>query len=124
MYKKQMPTERETAPYRKKSKKSRSDSKARSNHKHRYDKVIVNSLFAYHWAGRCSVCGRVDENAFGSGLAKSVEFYKDRVDNSGLTISVPLTVPEIEKKFPGYPILTLNWKTMQYEPVTGEEEEV
>lgn len=49
--------EQEIAPYRKK-KDQKSKSEKRSNHKHIYEKIIMQSILGWQWAERCIQCGR------------------------------------------------------------------
>lgn len=84
----------------KKKKSQASKSSKRADHKHQYEKIILQAFFT-RWAERCSVCGRIKTNkglfglsdfAVQDGTANDKKYYKE------------LSLDEIKKKFVGIPI--------------------
>lgn len=66
----------EIPAYRKKSKTaSISNSQRRSDHKHKYEKIILKSIIGYQWGKKCGICGRIDDRPCIS-LQQRREFMK------------------------------------------------
>ena len=98
----------ETGVYRKKSRTaSKSDSKKRADHKHKYEPVIIadRPFPALYWGKRCSICGRMQErNRFSPDLdfVKTEARGKNRQRITGEEI---MSIPEIRAKYPGVDIV-------------------
>ena len=111
----------ETGLYRKKSKtSSKSDSKKRTDHKHKYEPVIIaDSVFtAIYWGKRCSICGRMQER---SRLTPDLDFVKpqERSKNSQrISAEELLSIPEIRAKYPGIEIVGVG----EYRPAEEEKD--
>ena len=117
--------EQEVPPHKKTSKSaSRSVGARRSDHKHAYQKVIIQDDPAggmrsrCHWAKRCRICGRVDDSNW---LKESDDLVKTRktvpVGNSTCTISLYYSVPELRKKFPEVTIMRYDYDNREFEEV-------
>lgn len=105
--------ESEVPRHRKKSRSaSRSVSSRRADHRHDYEKVILqwgrsddpDPLKQYYWGKRCRTCGRVVDPLYpfpsvSQGLVKKTV----RAGNS--RIEVFYTADELREKYPGTPIL-------------------
>ena len=107
-------TEEETSAHKKKSKtSSKSSSRKRSDHKHDYEPVIIESGLSqekYYWVKRCKVCGRVEDN-YGwfmpnakKGLVKKKETVKLKSGGT-YTFEIFYSFRELQKLFPGTAIL-------------------
>lgn len=89
----------ETFPYKKK-KPQNSKSSRHSDHKHRYEKIIVKSFLGWHWGERCTVCGRVKEKSL---FVK--EFIKPEYRNYPYySPDYCFSVEEMKEKYEGIPI--------------------
>ena len=117
--------EQEVPPHKKTSKSaSRSVGARRSDHKHDYEKVIIQDDltggmgFRCHWAKRCRICGRVDDSNW---LKESDDLVKTRktvpVGNSTCTIRLYYSLPELRKKFPEVTIMRYNYDNREFEEV-------
>ena len=123
-YNKRLPVspEEETPAHKKKSNAASTSSVGkRSSHKHDYEKVILQRSFqddGYFWGKRCKICGRVDDRdefktAASEGLVKKtvkVELH----DSSTHYFKVFHTTDELNKLFPGVPILRYSRETREY----------
>jgi hypothetical protein len=94
--------------YRKKSQtSSKSDSKKRTDHKHKYESVIiVDRVFtAIYWGKRCSICGRIQERIC---LTPDRDFVKPEARNKNrqrISAKELMSIPEIRDKYPGIEIV-------------------
>ena len=95
-------------PRHKKKKSQKSKAKMRSDHKHEYEKIIINSMFGWKWGKRCVICGRIDEGHAFSSRDKE-DFLKPDLTKSNNRISFRdyLSIQEIEEKFPHIPIFKM-----------------
>jgi len=96
--------------YRKKSKtSSKSSSNKRADHKHKYEKIILQWIFGYKWSKRCSVCGRID-SVYGSfSTMHHEDFLKpEALKKPGISNRDFLSVAEIRAKFPGVDIYKID----------------
>lgn len=107
--------ENESPTHKKKSEtSSKSASIKRSNHKHDYEKVIIESGLSapkYYWGKRCRICGRVDDSGMfkegaTEGLVKKVEKVQVQEDRYSFKIFYPLR--ELKTLFPDTTILEYN----------------
>ena len=97
-------------PKHKKKSENKSKSNKRSNHKHDYERVILQQWGDnYSWGKRCKICGRViDEWKRTEDLIKS-KYY---ISEFKSTIEIFYSPSELKKKFPNLPILKQEgWKT-------------
>ena len=96
----------EIAPHKKKSRTaSKSNSSKRSDHKHDYEKVILESWFGFEWGKRCTICGRIDSGPFNFSTSSRFDFMKpETTKKPGISFRDYLTIAEIKEKFPGVPI--------------------
>lgn len=85
-------------PKYKKKKKNNSSAKKRSDHKHQYEKIIVEDfLGGFCWGERCKICGRIVSNTLSNNSLDDFYYkYMNALD------AIP--VKEIHKKFPQYKI--------------------
>lgn len=87
--------------YRKKKSRS-SRSSRRSDHKHDYQKVIIQGICGWTWGKRCSICGRMD-NTYRPFSNK--EFLKPEYkDHPSVSTKCYMTVQELRDKYVGIPI--------------------
>ena len=119
-------TEQSDVPkYRKKKKSGKSLASRRSDHKHEYQRVILDiGLGAYHWGGCCTICGRIDDSC-GSFAEREEFMHPDEFKRGGLPYRRFLSVPELEEKFPGVPIFKWDLtgcKGSYYKQVGGFDE--
>ena len=97
----------ETGLYRKKSQtSSKSDSKKQTDHKHKYEPVIiVDRVFtAIYWGKQCSICGRMQERFH---LTPDLDFVKPEARNKNrqrISAKELLSIPEIRARYPGIEI--------------------
>ena len=109
----------EIAPYKKKSKSSRkSKSSKRADHKHDYEKVVLESWLGFNWGSRCRICGRIDTAPFNYSMSNRRDFLKpETLDKPGHSARDYLSAEEIKKKFPGVRVFECDgavrhgWKT-------------
>lgn len=88
-------------PHRKK-KEQTSKSSRRSDHKHRYEKIILQSFIGWSWGKRCTVCGRIEDDAK---FFHSKEFIKPEcVNKRGLSRDMFYGAEELKKKYSDIPI--------------------
>ena len=115
--------ELEIPRHRKKSKTaSKSVSVKRADHRHDYEKVIIqrspsddpDPLKQYYWGKRCRICGRVED---GSMLKASATkgLVKKTVNVLDSRIDVFFTAEELREKYPDTPILAANSDRSGYE---------
>lgn len=109
---------------KKKSQKSRSS--RRSDHKHDYQKVIIQSFCGWTWGKRCSICGRID-NTYRPSSNK--EFLKSEYkEYPSVSTNYFMTVQELQKKYVGIPIYKMTDRMIhggfEYEEITESEEDV
>ena len=92
----------EVAPHKKKSKTAdKSSSAKRSDHKHDYEKVILESFFGFKWGYRCRICGRIDSKPTKFSMSGRDSFLKpEAVNKAGVKYRDWLTIPEMRSKFP------------------------
>ena len=92
----------EVAPHRKKSKTaSKSNSSKRADHKHDYEKVVLQTWFGWEWGKRCKICGRIDSFPFNYLRSTRDDFLRPEVIERGsMTLRDFLSIEEIRKKFP------------------------
>lgn len=105
----------ENMPHRKQSAtSSKSVSFKRSNHKHEYERIIVQDFFWYSWGGRCKICGRYKRpGSFFSG-ARNQDFMKPGTSHSnGISSDDYLSVEELHEKFPNTPICKYDYETFE-----------
>ena len=99
---------------------SKSSAKKRSNHKHDYERVIIQSPInekEYFWGKRCKICGRVDDrDMFKSDSTKGLVKKKVKVELNSSThyFNIFYSIKELKKLFPEVPILKYNPKTKEY----------
>ena len=89
----------ETPKHRKKKPSDKSNAKARSDHKHKYEPCILHIIVAYTWGERCAICGRMRHRWFPSKdreLRRPLGYSKAAVGANDF-----LTVREMKEKFPG-----------------------
>lgn len=119
-----MPDEKdyEIPKHRKKSQSaSRSVSARRADHRHDYEKVIIQEnsadpLKSCWWARRCRICGRVeDRGRFKAGARAGLVKKTVRVCDS--RIDVYFTAAELREKYPGVPILVETSARGEYEKI-------
>ena len=117
-----MPDEKdyEIPKHRKKSPSAnRSVSARRADHRHDYEKVIIQEdsadpLKSCWWARRCRICGRVeDRGRFKTGAKAGLVEKTVRV--AGSRIDVYFTAAELREKYPGVPILVKTSARGEYE---------
>lgn len=98
----------EEIPRHKKKKPQKSIAKKRADHKHKYEKIIINPGFGWKWGKRCSICGRIDEGHSFTTWDRE-DFLKPDIVKSNNRISMRdyLSVSELEEKFPCIPILKI-----------------
>ena len=102
---------KESGLYRKKSRSStRSDSKKRTDHKHKYEPVIIaDRVFAaIYWGKRCSICGRIQER---TRFSPDQDFVKPEArgkNRQHISWEELLSIPEIRAKHPGIDILGID----------------
>lgn len=97
----------EIVAHKKKSKtSSKSNSSKRSDHKHDYEKIVVESFFGYKWGCRCKICGRIDSKPMKFSNVGKDDFLKPDEPLNGrfLNVNSWLSIQEIRKKFPDTPI--------------------
>ncbi|MGI6030043.1 MAG: hypothetical protein ACOX7F_00900 [Eubacteriales bacterium] len=96
----------ETPVHQKKSKTAAiSKSQKRSDHKHRYQKIILHyGSSSFAWGRQCEICGRID-----STYKASAWNHKDfQVTGDGLYGNwTDIYLTEIHNKYPQYTIMTL-----------------
>ncbi len=110
------PTSEEIPRHRKKSQTaSRSNCEKRSDHKHEYEKIIVEGCFGYRWAKRCRICGRVSDCYGHFSTLNRSDFLKDSNGRSGFGYSSALSLEEVRKKYPGFNIYKKDTSTWEYE---------
>ena len=84
---------------RRKKKINTSQAKNRSDHKHDYEKIIVESfLSGWNWGKVCKICGRVEQNNYNS----CSDFLKSKKENE--FVRTFLTADEVHEKYPQYRI--------------------
>ena len=99
---------KDTGLYRKKSRtSSKSDSKKRTDHKHKYEPVIiVDRVFtAIYWGKRCSICGRMHERIRFSPDRDFVKPEARGKNRQRISVEELLSIPEIHEKYPGVEIV-------------------
>ena len=103
----QTPPAEEAPAHRKKSKTaSVSSSRKRSDHRHVYRKIILHyGGDAFCWGRQCELCGRIDSMSKASGWSPQ-DFAVTGVGLSGNWRDICLT--EIHRRYPEYPIMTLD----------------
>ena len=103
----QTPPADEAPAHRKKSKTaSVSSSRKRSDHRHVYRKIILHyGGDAFCWGRQCERCGRID-STFKASSWRSQDFAVTGAGLSGSWGNVCLT--EIHRRYPEYPIMTLD----------------
>lgn len=103
----QTPPADEAPAHRKKSKTaSVSSSRKRSDHRHVYRKIILHyGGDAFCWGRQCELCGRIDSMSKASGWSPQ-DFTVTGTGLSGNWRDVCLT--EIHRRYPEYPIMTLD----------------
>ena len=103
----QTPAPEEAPVHRKKSKTaSVSSSRKRSDHRHVYRKIILHyGGDAFCWGRQCELCGRIDGMSKASGWSPQ-DFAVTGTGLSGNWRDVCLT--EIHRRYPEYPIMTLD----------------
>ena len=103
----QTPPADEAPAHRKKSKPaSGSSSRKRSDHRHMYRKIILHyGGDAFCWGRQCELCGRIDGMSKASGWSPQ-DFAVTGTGLSGNWRDVCLT--EIHRRYPEYPIMTLD----------------
>lgn len=95
--------DQEVAKHKKKKPSSKSASIKRSDHKHKYEKVIIFGLFGFYWGERCTKCGRIGKTTYAWD-----DFLKpEYVGSASISIKKQMSVPEIRKKYPGIDIYKL-----------------
>ena len=105
--------------YRKTSRtSSKSDSKKRTDHKHKYEPVIIaDSVFtAIYWGKRCSICGRMQDRIR---LTPDRDFVKPQAHSKNsqrISAAELLSIPEIRAKYPGIEIVGVG----EYRPAEEE----
>jgi len=119
--------DKDVASYKKKKTSSKSKSSKRADHKHDYEKVILESWLGYEWGGMCKICGRIGGNCFNFSSKDRKDFMKPRSSESvGYTIRDFLTVDEIKEKYPGIKIFkfdkTVRHGWVSYKEVRDDEE--
>ena len=98
----------ETGLYRKKSRTStRSDSKKRTDHKHKYEPVIIadRAFAAIYWGKRCSICGRIQER---TRFSPDRDFVKPEARGKNrqcISREELMSIPEIRAKYPDVEIV-------------------
>lgn len=98
----------DTGLYRKKSQTaSKSDSKKRTDHKHKYEPVIIaDRVFAaIYWGKRCSICGRMQERTRFSPERDFVKTEARGKNRQRITGEELMSIPEIRAKYPGVDIV-------------------
>ena len=113
----------EIPKHRKKSDSAdKSVSAKRADHRHDYEKVIIQEdtagstdpLKRYYWGKRCRICGRVvDRGQFKSASREGL--VKKTVRIAGSRIDVYFTADELHEKYPDTPILIANSDWSGYE---------
>ena len=96
----------ETLAYRKRSKTTTtSNSQRRSDHKHRYKKIILHyGSGTFVWGRQCEICGRID-SAYKASKWSGKDFEVTGAGLCGNWENICLT--EIHQKYPEYTIMTL-----------------
>ncbi len=78
-----------------------SKSAQRSDHKHQYEKVIVQGILGWTWRKRCHICGRFDNNY----SLYDKEFIRPECrNNRGIAFSDFYIVEELRVIYPGIPV--------------------
>ncbi len=115
----QQPIEEEMIPHKGKSKTAAtSNSRKRSDHKHRYIKIILHyGSDSFAWGRKCEICGRVDSAYKASNWSpKELKVTGDGLYGDWSNICLT----EIHQKYPEYTIMTL--KNAEWMEWTGENE--
>lgn len=92
---------------RRKKKSQKSKIKARSDHKHEYETVILRSIIGWYWGRRCKICGRIDDSIARRCVSGShrADFMKpEYVDKHYYSHRCYLSTDELRIKYPGVPI--------------------
>ena len=98
----------ESGLYRKKSRTaSKSDSKKRTDHKHKYEPVIIaDRVFtAIYWGKRCSICRRMQER---TRFSPDRDFVKPEARGKNrqcISREELMSIPDIRAKYPGIEIV-------------------
>lgn len=110
----------EAAAHRKKSKSaSHSVGDKRSDHKHDYERCILENPIGngFFWGGKCSICGRINEDNWLKAKGKK-GLVKKVVKVKTFEIEVFYTLPELRQLYPGVTILGLNRESGAYEEIS------
>ena len=111
--------EEETPTHKKKSNAASTSSvEKRSDHKHDYERVIIQNSFqqdGYFWGKRCTICGRVDDSdefkaTATKGLVKKIE--KVKLNGEVFNIKVFYSESDLKKCFQKFQFLGVILKRM------------
>ncbi len=84
-----------------KKRSQKSKSAKRADHKHDYERIILQSFLGWRWGGRCRICGRLD----GKWGFSSTEFVRPECRNkSSRSRRDYWTATELQQLFPNTPI--------------------
>lgn len=118
MKKKELISFNDISAHKKKSKTaSQSDSKKRSDHKHDYEKVIIEGLFGFQWGKHCTICGRIDDYYSHFSTMNREGLLSEERLASGLRYKAGLTIDEIREHYPDIRVFQLNQTTGDYEMI-------
>lgn len=103
------------APHRKK-KPQTSKASHRSNHKHQYERIIIESFVGWNWGKRCTICGRISSS--GWPVLHNGDFLKPKYANArGVASYMFLNIKELKEKHKGVPIYIIGEKFGEYKIV-------
>ncbi len=91
-----------------------SKSRKRADHKHQYEKVILQTIVGWDWGQCCTICGRIS-NQF---AFASEDFMRpDRKQRPGVSSADFYSLEEVLSKFPSIPVYLYdsNFEMKKYE---------
>lgn len=94
----------------------------RSDHKHKYEKVIIREFIGYAWGGRCQFCGKFKSCYGRFSSARYMDFRRpESFTKPGISNQSFLSLEEIRKQFPCIPVYEFSYEDMEYHfvPETG-----
>lgn len=104
--------------YKKRSKTSSvSNSSKKTNHKHKYKKIIIKNWIGYQWAQKCLICGRIDFRQQGFLRDKDDFVRPESLKKPGISREDFFEIKELKRKFPGIEIYERNNNNLEYREV-------
>ncbi len=92
------------AKYRKKRPQT-SKTQKRANHKHQYQKIIVQTIVGWDWGQCCTICGRI---SYKFALSSSDFMRPERTRRPCVSRADFYDLEELLTKFPGVPVYLYN----------------